>query len=193
MDSDNIARLVYLTLIATSVLGWYLVQNREKPGKTLQFMAVWGLIFIGVIAGIGLWQDIRNDVLPRQSYSADGGVIEIPRARDGHYYVTLEVNGAPVEFVVDTGASHVVLTKADAMRVGIDPDTLVYDGIAGTANGEVPTASVRLDRVQLGDIVDTRVRASVNGGEMDGSLLGMTYLQRFDKIEIGRGKLILRR
>jgi aspartyl protease family protein len=55
----------------------------------------------------------------------------------------------------------------------------------------VSTARVWLDEVRLGDIADTGVPAVVNGGEMPGSLLGMTYLDRFREVRIGGGALTL--
>lgn len=55
------------------------------------------------------------------------------------------------------------------------------------------TASVRLDSLRIGPIEDRRVRAFVNGGAMDGSLLGMTYLQRFARVEIEGGRMVLHR
>ena len=117
----------------------------------------------------------------------------MPRARDGHYYLTLQINGNPIRFVVDTGATEMVLTQADAARVGLDLDSLNYLGRANTANGEVRTAFVRLDQVALGGIVDQNVPAVVNEGEMEGSLLGMGYLQRWGRIEIAGGELVLTR
>ena len=98
-----------------------------------------------------------------------------------------------MDFLVDTGASQVVLNQEDAARIGLNPDTLNYSGIAQTANGEVATAPVRLDRVELGEIKDIRVIASVNSGQMESSLLGMSYLSRFKSIEIHRDILILNR
>ena len=123
----------------------------------------------------------------------DGTTIVLPRARDGHYYLTLDINNVPVEFVVDTGASQVVLTQDDAKRIGLNPSSLSYLGTASTANGTVRTAAVRLDTVSLGAITDTSVRAVVNDGQMFGSLLGMTYLSNFDSITIKDGQLILSR
>lgn len=193
MDSDSTARLIYLVLLGSAIGGWFLMQNRNNLGKTTQHAAVWGLIFIGVIAVVGMWSDIRGDISPRQSYIGGAGVVEVPRAPDGHYYLTLDIDGTDVRFVIDTGATDVVLRKEDARRVGIDPDKLMFFGIATTANGEVRTARVRLKNVRLGEIVDLSVVASVNEGEMDTSLLGMSYLQRFEKIEIGGGKMVLRR
>jgi len=98
-----------------------------------------------------------------------------------------------VEFVVDTGATDVVLTREDAQRAGIDLASLAYTGRAMTANGMVRTASARVDEISLGDTRDTGLRVSINEGEMPQSLLGMTYLRRFSRIEIANDTLILTR
>jgi aspartyl protease family protein len=95
--------------------------------------------------------------------------------------------------VVDTGATEMVLSQDDALRVGIDPDRLIYSGVAATANGTVRTARVRLNEVALGPITDRNVAVYVNEGPMQGSLLGMGYLQRYDRLEIADGRLILER
>lgn len=192
MESEDIGRLAYLILLGVAVGGWFIAESRGNLGKTARQAAVWGMIFVGAIAVVGLWGDIRNDVIPRQSQIGDN-LIEVPRGLDGHFHLILHLNDVPVEFVVDTGASDVVLSLADARRIGLDPDDLIFSGRANTANGVVATASTRVADVRLGDIDEGRMRVSVNGGEMDGSLLGMSYLQRFEKIEISRDRLLLTR
>lgn len=193
MSADQTAQLIYLGALAAAIAGALLLRSRGSMGPMLQNAVVWGLIFVGVIVGYGLWEDLRGTVQPSQSVLSDTGQIVLPRSPDGHYYVTLDINDAPVDFVVDTGASDMVLTQLDAVRIGYSLDELTFFGRASTANGEVRTAPVVLDKVSLGPFTDTRVRASVNGGEMAQSLLGMTYLQRFDKIEISDGQLIFSR
>lgn len=190
MNSDDIARLAYLILLGLAVAGWFFAQNRESMGKTAQQAAVWGLIFVGAIAGYGLWNDIQNDIAPRQSVHS-GNTIEIPRGIDGHYALTLTINGTPIEFLVDTGASQMVLSQRDAERVGINTQSLAYLGQAQTANGIVRTARVTLDDVTVGPITDTNVRAVVNEGDIDGSLLGLSYLNLFERIEIQGDRMVL--
>lgn len=142
---------------------------------------------------MGMWTDIRNDLQPNQvSFQSDNSV-EVQRRGDGHYHLTLAVNDVPVSFIVDTGATDIVLTQEDAARVGLTPETLNYIGRANTANGVVRTAPVRLDSVALGAIQDSDVFAVVNDGEMRQSLLGMGYLENWGKIEIERGVLRLTR
>ncbi|MEL6169027.1 MAG: TIGR02281 family clan AA aspartic protease [Pseudomonadota bacterium] len=193
MNTGDWAQLTYLILLGIAVGGWFMAESRNRMGKTLRMALVWFFIFLGAIAGVGLWDDIRTNVAPRQTVFADTAQVVVPRNADGHYYLTLDVNNRSIDFVVDTGATDMVLTRADAIRVGIDPDALTFTGIAGTANGTVRTAPVRLDDVTLGPITDRGVRAVVNEGEMETSLLGMTYLQRFGRIEIEAGELILTR
>ena len=194
MPEIETSRLIYLILLLLMVAGWFYMQNRQGLNKSLQQIAVWGMIFIGAAAGYGLWGDItRNSGIPRQSYETGTGAVTIPRSADGHYYLTALVNGEAIRFVVDTGATDMVLTRQDAERAGLSPETLNYLGRATTANGEVRTAYVRLSEVQLGEVRDFDVPAVVNDGEMPQSLLGMGYLQRWGRIEIANNELILKR
>ncbi|MFV1439672.1 TIGR02281 family clan AA aspartic protease [Phaeobacter sp. JH18-32] len=193
MDGIETPRLIYLVLLLVAVGSWVFVQNRQGLGKTVQQLAIWAFIFLGVIAGYGLWEDIRSTVQPQQVVMRDEGRVDVPRARDGHYYLTVDVNEVPVRFLVDTGASAVVLNDEDARRVGIDPESLAYLGRARTANGEVRTALATVKSMSLGGITDRDITLSVNEGQMDQSLLGMDYLQRWSSIEIRNGSLILTR
>ena len=193
MDGDSIARMAYLGLLGAAVVAWFISQNRQSLNKTLQQAMAWVFIFIGVIAVVGLWEDIRTTVGPAPQMTITGETIQVPRASDGHYYLPVVANGEPITFLVDTGASQIVLSERDAERLGIDPDQLNYFGRAYTANGEVRTAPVRLDSLTLGPITDTNVSAWVNEGELHQSLLGMDYLHRFSNIQFADGKLILSR
>lgn len=195
MAGDEISRIVYLAILGGALLGYVLVAHRGGIGKALRHLMLWGLIFLGVAAGFALWEDTfapRSQVL-----IAGDGQIVIPRARDGHYHVTLEINGVPIRLVLDTGATDLVLSKRDAALAGLDPGALAFDGRARTANGMVPIARVVLDEVVLAKdglrITDRRVPAFVNQGDLDVSLLGMGYLERFARIEIVGGRLILTR
>jgi aspartyl protease family protein len=191
MDGEIFGRVLYLGLIIVAVGSYLLVEFRGRMGQMMRGLMSWGLIIVGLMAGYGLWQDMGGSFTPRQTIAAQGE-ITLPRARDGHYYLTLEIAGQSVEFMVDTGASSVVLTREDAQKLGIDPDTLVYLGTAQTANGIVRTARVTLDDVRLGDFTDPTLTAYVNDGDMGGSLLGMDYLGQFH-IEIAADRMVLRR
>lgn len=192
MTTDQIMQLTYLGLLGGVIAASYLLSQRGQMGKTLQQASIWGLIFLGGIAAVGLWGDISHSLTPRQSVQTDGAV-RLPRQADGHFYAELDVNGRPLTFMVDTGATQIVLSEADAVRAGLPVDSLRYLGQASTANGIVATANVTLDSVTLGGVTLPDVRAVVNGGPMSGSLLGMSYLRQFRSIQIEDDTLILTR
>ncbi|MFD2174798.1 retropepsin-like aspartic protease family protein [Rhodobacter lacus] len=189
---DDTSRLIYLALLLLVVGGAVAANLRRRPGEALQQMMIWALIFLGIVAVAGLWPDLRSTLLSRQAVLEDGR-IETPVAADGHYYLTAEVNGTPLRFVVDTGATSIVLSQRDARRAGIETARLAYLNQAQTANGTVAIAPVRLDTVAIGPFTDTNVRAVVNRGELEGSLLGMSYLTRFAKVEFDGNRMILTR
>ena len=191
MTGDQTASLLYLVLLGCVLAGYFFLSHRQRVSDALRQAGLWALIFLGVIAVYGLWTDIRGSVAPRQSVFAGEGRIEVPLGPDGHYHMTLQVNGTPVRFIVDTGATDMVLSAQDAARVGLDRDSLAFTGVARTANGMVQTAQVWLDEVELGPLVDEGVPALVNGGEMSGSLLGMSYLNRFEEVRFGGGQMTL--
>jgi aspartyl protease family protein len=190
MDGDTFGRLSYLVILLIAINGWVFVEYRGRMGVALRTMMAWGLIFGGMAAGYALWNDIRRDSFVVQAM--ENGRITVPRSGDGHYYITLDVDGQPIEFMADTGATNVVLTKDDARSLGIDPDALVYIGEASTANGVVRTARTRVKNVSLGPFADDQLTVWINDGDLDISLLGMDYLGQF-RIEIDGDQMVLSR
>ncbi|MGR3804578.1 retropepsin-like aspartic protease family protein [Marinibacterium profundimaris] len=193
MSEFQSGNLIYLVVLGTALIVMFIVNNRQGIGATLRQLVTWGLIFLAVLAAYGLWEDVRRTVVPTQTVIASENRIVVPRSADGHFYLTLEINDRPLRFMVDTGATDLVLSRRDAEAAGIDPSGLAFYGRARTANGEVRTAPVTLDRVALGPYEDRNVAASVNDGAMDGSLLGMRYLDRWSRIEMGGGEMVLTR
>lgn len=191
MESFDLPRLLFLVVLGAALIGWFLAENRQSLGGTMRQALAWVLIFVAMIAGYGLWQDVRQEVLPRQAVIGEGERIEVPQDRSGHYHLTADVNGTPIRFLIDTGATDMVLSLADAERAGLSVDDLAFIGTARTANGEVRTAFATLDEIAIGPLSFDRVRVSVNAGEMEDSLMGMSFLRRFGRIEITDGALVL--
>jgi aspartyl protease family protein len=190
-SGDDFGNLIYLVILGGVIAFWFFTASRTSMNKVLQQLAVWALIFIGVIAAYGMWSDIRQTVVPQQSIVQGGERIELPRARDGHYYAVALVNDVAIRFVVDTGATGVVLRKADAEKAGIELENLAFLSEAMTANGKVRIASVRTDSFGFEGAQIPRFRVDVNEGQMSQSLMGMSYLQTFERIEIAGGMLVL--
>ena len=191
-DPDSRARLLYLLALLVFVVGLFFWGQRKNLGRSLRDLLVWALIFAMAVIAYGFRDVLRNELLPSAMIAA-GDTIELRRASDGHFHATLLVNGERVRFMVDTGATDVVLSRRDAANVGIDPASLAYLGTARTANGTVQTATVRLGVVKFGELTDTNVRASVTQGGLESSLLGMSYLDRFSSIQINGDTMRLTR
>lgn len=193
MSGDDFARLAYLIILGAALLGWFVIESRGRLGQAARQGLAWVLIFVGLAAGYGLWQDIRGKVVGDITVVSETGQVVIPRDRGGHFYLTLTVSGEPVRFMVDTGATAIVLSDRDVDRLGIDRAALVFLGRARTANGEIRTARVPLRDVRLGDYVEGDLTASVGDGPLGVSLLGMDYLRRFQRVEMTPDQLILTR
>jgi len=125
--------------------------------------------------------------------AARNGVEELKAAPDGHYYARAEVNGRPIDIMVDTGASMVALTYEDAERAGLRLRPSDFTSQVSTANGVAAVAPVMLDRVSIGRITVRNVRAAVcERGRLEKTLLGMSFLSRLDGVGISQGRLVLR-
>lgn len=189
MTGDDTMQLVFYAVLLLVIGGAMVFELAGRGGQVLRQIMLWLVIFAGAALAAEWWMDGNA---PRQQV-LDGGRIEIPVGRDGHFHLTAQVNGQDMRFMVDTGASSIALGPADARRIGLDPDDLAYVGTAMTANGQVPTAPVTIEEIAIGDIVDRNVRAWVIGGDLDGSLLGMSYLRTFARVSFEGDLLILER
>ena len=110
----------------------------------------------------------------------------------GHFVVDGQVNGGAVRFLVDTGATTIALSSADANRLGIDYRN-GQRGLVGTANGTAAAYRVKLDTVQVGGIVVNSVDAAVLEGNLPIALLGMSFLNRMDMRREGQTMVLIRR
>jgi clan AA aspartic protease (TIGR02281 family) len=123
--------------------------------------------------------------------TAAGDEILIRTAQNGHFMVNAEIDGVDIPFLVDTGASQVILTAEDAERLGFRPDSLAYNARFQTANGEILGAPVVLRDLRIGDLEVEDVRASVIRAPMSTSLLGMSFLNRLESYEVRDEGLVL--
>lgn len=133
--------------------------------------------------------EMRAPAMPGADLAGHGVVI--PAARDGHFFVRAVVDGTPVDFLVDTGASDVALTLADAERLGFRRHQLEFNRRYETANGPVRGAPVRLRELRIGQFSLFDVDASVTEGALGISLLGMSFLRRLEGYAVADGRLIL--
>jgi aspartyl protease family protein len=126
---------------------------------------------------------------PYASAAASNTTVYTPNER-GHVVLDAAVNGAPVRMLVDTGASLVTLSPADARAAGIDPAALVFSGYVNTANGTARMAPVTLREVRIDQLSIYDVPGAVLEN-LNASLLGMSFLRRLQGYEMRDGKLTI--
>jgi len=127
-----------------------------------------------------------------QSRPTRGRIVELKAGAFGHYRAHAEINGRPIEVLVDSGASLVVLSHEDAERAGLRPREQDYTQRVSTANGVTRVAPMLLDRVSIGDISVRNVEAAIGEpGKLGQSLLGMTFLGRLQRVDMRAGVLLL--
>jgi aspartyl protease family protein len=118
--------------------------------------------------------------------------LTLESGQDGHYPAEARIEGRRVDFIVDTGASLVILRASDAARLGIRPMRSDYTATVSTANGKIKAARASLDRVELGGITVENVQALVLPDEaLWKNLLGMSFLSRLKRYEVANGRMIL--
>ena len=121
--------------------------------------------------------------VPGDASGGDGRETVIERGAGGHFFAFAEVNGEPVRFVVDTGATSVALTEEDARRAGVAFDPARFEVVGSGASGDVRGQEVTLNAVDL----DGKKMEDIHGVVLEGltvSLLGQNYLRRLDTVSI---------
>ena len=184
------ALLIYF---AASFAGAY----RGRAFQAFKDITIWALIALALVAVYSFRDEVTyvarrvaGELLPpgesvtMESNQRGDHAVRIRRRPDGHFSVRMQVNGAPVAMLVDTGASTVVLRPSDARLAGVDVDKLNYSVPVQTANGTAYTAAVRLRDVSIGPIhVDTVDALVPRPGVLNESLLGMNFLRRLRSYE----------
>lgn len=113
-------------------------------------------------------------------------------ASDGLFYVDALVNGKPLRFLVDTGASIMVLTAADAKAVGIEVGEQHYNSNVKTVGGKAEMAWATIDRIEIGGRNVNQLKAAVVRNGLGVSLLGQNALSKFESVTIKGDSLSIR-
>lgn len=143
---------------------------------------------------------VREEAATGEEQASDRGgqdmvfgseAVILEREADGHFYADAMINGQTIRMLVDTGATAIALSRDDARRAGvgisIGMPMVVGQGAGGDVHGELVT----LDRVSLGGAAAEEMAAVVlDGGET--SLLGQSFLSKFDSVEIKGDRMVLR-
>ena len=165
----------------------------------------WGLLIAAIF--LGAFYFVRGEGLagrggatasapatPAQAAAAPdfGSELRIRVSPDGHYYADAFVNNTPVRFLVDTGATAIMLSAEDAVRVGLRPAQHEYTRLGNTANGTIKLAPTTLREIRVGGFSAYEMEALVSQAPVHVSLLGMGFLKRLQSWEVRSNQLFLR-
>ena len=134
---------------------------------------------------------LPSEIEEQTQVEISSGTVTLDRASDGHFYAQAQVNGMPVKFLVDTGATNIALSREDAQRAFIATDPAMDEIIGSGASGAVRGQMVKLDRVTLGPAEVLDIDAAVLAGGKQ-SLLGQSFLAQFNSVTIEGDKMVLR-
>jgi len=180
-----------------------------SPGArhALHEALLWGAVLFAGIAAIVFFDDITSTLRlssdtstlpkpaadePAELQSAFPSEVRLKADSRGHFIVQAYVNNRKATFMVDTGATLVVLSYEDAERLGLSPRNLDFWGRVDTANGVAAVAPVMLDRVRVHGITVRDVKAIVaQRGALTGNLLGMSFLRRLSSFQMRGSELVL--
>jgi aspartyl protease family protein len=165
------------------------------------------LLVLAILAAGAFYVLPRTDLTPllaRLAGNADGDAatepvaggltsVRIRKNGQGQFIARGDIDGTQTTFLIDTGASSVILRHSDARKAGIDTSALAYTVPVKTANGETTAAAVRLRSLTIGTIRMEGVEALVAApGSLNENLLGMTFLRRLRAYEFAGDFITLR-
>jgi aspartyl protease family protein len=203
MDSNDFGRMVYLLPIVL-MLSAGIWASRRNMGETLRNLMIWLVIILALatlylyrLEALAVGNRLFAGLVPGRAVvvttSEGGKEIILHKLLNGHFEADVSINGQEISMLVDTGASMVALSHADAERVGIIPENLDYSMTVMTANGRSRAAPVTLTSVAIGPIVRNNVAASVaEDGKLDQSLLGMSFLETLGSLQMQTDELRIR-
>ena len=200
--SDDFGRVLYLGVLG-AVVAAGLLGGRMGFGEATRNIAMWLGIIVLLVGGYQYryeLQDVASRLTaglvpgsPVSLTSSDGRVsVLIEKRPNGHFEARASVNGKPVTFLVDTGATTTVLTRGDAQAAGFDLDSLSFNVPISTANGRTNAALVNADEIAIGEIARNRQPLLIASSDLlDQSLLGMSVLSTLSGYDVRGDRLVL--
>ena len=177
--------------------GGLMMRRRHRIGGILKSILAWSAIGLVAVAGYAyrheltmVWQRVAGELSPGTAVYGERS-LTVRASGSGAFFLDVFLNGRPARMLVDTGATGVALSPADAVAAGLDVGRLRYTVPVQTADGAALAAHAVLDSIQVGGLTFRNQRALVlRQGQI--SLLGVTILRRFRSFEISGDRLTLR-
>jgi aspartyl protease family protein len=196
VTGDQTAEFVYLVAILVFVASAFAVR-RVPVGRGLKMFAGWVIIFLAAFVAfqmkdqvVGFASQVLNERRAESTGATVNGKLEIKQALDGHFWVEARLNGEPVRFLVDSGATTTSISATTARRAGIEPNSRI-PAVVQTANGTITVQRGRADRLEVGPIKRENIGVHISEGFGETNVLGMNFLSSLEGWGVRRNRLIL--
>jgi aspartyl protease family protein len=188
--------LAALAAMAVGLLGSLVIRRVPALGRVLRGVSTLGLMGVLLLVVLQLSRlDSRFDLavpqlgLPEQV--VEGRETRIPLAPDGHYWLRARVNGNPVNFLVDTGATLTAVSSETAERIGLKPRDAGIPVRMQTANGSVAAQLTTIDELKFGNVAARGIDAIIAPGLGPTNVIGMNVLSRLASVQFAEGTMVL--
>ena len=188
--------LAALAAMALGLLGSLVIRRVPALGRALRSVSTLGLMGVLLLVVLQLSRlDSRFDMavpelgLPKQV--VEGRETRVPLAPDGHYWLHATVNGAPVNFLVDTGATLTAVSSETAERIGLEPREAGIPVRMQTANGSVAAQLTTIDELKFGNVAARGIDAIIAPGLGPTNVIGMNVLSRLASVQFADRTMIL--
>ncbi|XUU59803.1 retropepsin-like aspartic protease family protein [Erythrobacter sp. HA6-11] len=188
-----------IAALAAVLIGWIgavMARKGVRFGGFIRTGSTLALVGILVVVVLQLSRlDPRLEVavpqigLPEQV--VEGGETRIPLARDGHFWLRAELNGAPANFLVDTGATLTAVSSGLAERAGLEPRRGGLPVTVGTANGPVAAQLATADEIRFGNVAARGLDVVIAPTLGDTNVIGMNLLTRLASWRVEGNTMIL--
>jgi len=187
--------VILLVLVGSGpVVRW----RHRSTLKWLRYGLIWAGSGLVLIVGYGyraelmsLWTRTLAELMPGRAIEIPAGSAIVRAGEDSNFRIDATLDGPRVRFLLDTGASMVVLERRDAVKLGFDSDKPAFTQKTQTATGVGTGAPATLREIRIGPIVVKNIRAMVNRTPMSTSLLGVNFLDRLSGYSVKDSALTL--
>ena len=183
MKQSDLLIMVFVAILVAAAVSFFLAPRLEPAASAPSEKVPKQLLNAATVS-------VDDQTCEQEAMPAKAAILR--QKPDSHYWGLADVDGYPINFMVDTGASVVVLTFDDAKRMRLKPETLDYSWKISTAGGETKGASVLLESIRFGSVEIENVEAMILREGLEQNLLGMSFLEQLYSYEFRGTQLIIR-
>lgn len=182
--------------LAAGALGSFMARRNVPLGRTIRTVSTLALVgvLVTVVLQLSRFDPRLEMVLPDMGLPeqvVEGGETRIPLAPDGHFWLKAQVNGEPVNFMIDTGATLTAVSASVAERAGLEPRRGGIPIRLNTANGTISAQVTSIDELRFGNVAARGLDAVMAPNLGETNVIGMNLLSRLKGWRVEDNTLIL--